>query len=273
MASVLKSILSKLVWALLGRRNMVRLGRFLSNEARLDVPNVMEENGELMVQRVVLEHAANPAVVFDVGANLGAWTIACVKQDASQKTKIYSFEPSSPTFKRLSDAVATLRNVSAVNKALSNHTGRAFLNVSGEFAGSNSLESSSAAVVGQEPVELITTDDFCGMNNIERIDLLKIDAEGHDMMVMEGARGMLSRKAIHVVQFEYNWRWVKPHRTLLDAFEFLQPLGYKLGKITPNAIEFYESWHPELEKYVEANYVACLPEWQQRFPRIEWWNQ
>lgn len=273
MASFLKSALSKTIWTLLGRRNMVRLGRFLSNEARLDAPNVMESNGELMVQRVVLAHSQKPSVIFDVGANLGEWTLAFSRQDVNGKANIYSFEPSAPTYKKLAEVASTLSNVTPVNKALSNHTGRAFLNVSGEYAGSNSLETSQTDTTGQEPVELITADEFCASHNIDRINLLKIDAEGHDMKVIEGAAGLFSRKAVQVVQFEYNWRWVQPRKTLLDAFEFFQPLGYNIGKITPKAIEFYDRWHPELERFVEGNYIACLPEWQERFPKIAWWNQ
>lgn len=252
---------------------MVRLGRFLSNEARLDVPNVMENNGELMVQRVVLQHAKSKAVIFDVGANVGEWALACHRQDAGSKAQIYAFEPSAPTFKRLSDSVKAFPNVTLVRSALSNHTGRAFLQIAGELAGSNSLEISTAPTTSTEPVELITADEFCQSHNIGHIDLLKIDAEGHDMMVIEGARGLLSRKAIGVVQFEYNWRWVEPHRTLLDAFKFFEPLGYRIGKVTPNAIEFYPKWHFELETFREANYVACLPEWTEHFPKIKWWNE
>ena len=258
---------------MIGRRNMVRLGRFLSNEARLDVPNVMETNGELMVQRVVLRNAKVPAIIFDVGANVGEWTLACLKQLDADKAKIHAFEPSAPTFQRLSDAVKSFPNVTPVKRALSNHTGRAFLRIAGELAGSNSLESSSAATTGTEPVELITAEEFCRSQNIDHIDLLKIDAEGHDMMVIEGARGLLARKAIGVVQFEYNWRWVEPHKTLLDAFKFFEPLGYRIGKITPAAIEFYSKWHFELETFREANYIACLPEWVELFPKIKWWNE
>ena len=42
-------------------------------------------------------------------------------------------------------------------------------------------------------------------------------------------------------------------------FELVQPIGYKLGKVTPKGIEFYEAWDPELETYREGNYVACRP--------------
>jgi len=75
-----------------------------------------------------------------------------------------------------------------------------------------------------------------------------------------------------MLQFEYNHRWVFSRHFLRDAFEFMRPLGYEIGKVTPKGIEFYAGWHPELETFREGNYLACRAEWVNRFPRIEWWN-
>ena len=83
---------------------------------------------------------------------------------------------------------------------------------------------------------------------------------------------MLSDRAVSVVQFEYNWRWIESRSFLLDAFELLAGSGYSLGKVTRKGIEFYEEWHPELESFRETNYLACLPAWRSRFPRVEWWG-
>jgi hypothetical protein len=47
----------------------------------------------------------------------------------------------------------------------------------------------------------------------------------------------------------------------------------KTAAITPQAIEFYESWDAELEKFVEGNYLLCRPDSVERFPRIAWWNK
>ena len=75
--ALVKQALGRILWAVLGRTNLVRLARYLSNYARLDVPNTMKTNGELMLQEAVLDHAgAGRDVFLDVGANLwacGAW--------------------------------------------------------------------------------------------------------------------------------------------------------------------------------------------------------
>ncbi len=141
----------------------------------------------------------------------------------------------------------------------------------GEGLGVNSLHARPDGK-GAETITLNTVDAYCAQANIRHVDLIKIDAEGHDLMVMEGARRMLEAKAIEALQFEYNARWIDSRHYLKDAFELLQPLGYELGKVTPQGIEFYPGYHWELESFREGNYLACLPGAKARFPQVKWWN-
>ena len=48
------------------------------------------------------------------------------------------------------------------------------------------------------------------------IDLLSIDCEGQDPLVLEGAHGLLSRRAIAVLEFEYIWRGYWRHDKGVD---------------------------------------------------------
>ena len=189
---------------------------------------------------------------------------------------------SSATYRRLSDRMRGHQNVVAVRAALSDRTGGAELNVFGEGLGINSLHGSAAweearraGVAGEvvrEQVPLTTADAFCAERGVSVVALLKIDAEGHDLTVMEGARGLLTDRRVQVVQFEYNQRWIEARHFLKDAFELLQPLGYQLGKVTALGLELYPHWHFELETFREGNYLACLPEQVAWFPQIRWWN-
>jgi len=100
--------------------------------------NDMVSNGELMVQAVALRHApaGRPVIVFDVGANVGEWTVGLLKTaDAASRldVRIHSFEPCSGTFelfrRNVGSAALESGQVIAVQKALSNATGTAVLNV------------------------------------------------------------------------------------------------------------------------------------------------
>jgi hypothetical protein len=73
-------------------------------------------------------------------------------------------------------------------------------------------------------------------------------------------------------QFQYNHRWTHARAFLLDAFELLTPFGYRLGKLTPFGVGFYPHWDPELETFVEGNYIACSAGATRLLPSVSWWK-
>ncbi len=106
----------------------------------------------------------------------------------------------------------------------------------------------------------------------DRIGLVKIDAEGHDLAVLRGGERLFAWKRVSIVQFEYSIRWVDARCFLRDAFELLQPLGYLIGKLTSKGVEFYPAWEPAGETFIEGNYVACVADIAVDLPSVRWWN-
>lgn len=279
MKELSKRLLAASLWRALGRRNLVRLGRFLSIEGRLDLNGGVHDHGEPLVREVVTKHSRGdaPLKALDVGAHTGQWTEALLAacERAHREVDVYLFEPSSATYRELQkrfERHAHRGRLTFERLALSRAPGTGSLHVVHELAGSSSLHEGELAGAGRERVELSTVDDYAEQKGLDHIDLVKIDAEGHDLEVLAGARSLLTRRRIEVVQFEYNIRWVDSRHYLRDAFEMLVPLGYALGKVTRKGIEFYAGWHPEMETFREANYLACTPSWVKLFPRIRWWN-
>jgi FkbM family methyltransferase len=273
-----KIVLARSLEAVLGRRQLYRLGRFLFNYARLDLNNDMAVNGERYVQRVALATGAagSPVVCFDVGANVGLWSKALLHQaeGSALSVQVHAFEPCNETFTALtSNLNGNCRSGKfiPVKKACSDRIGRAALNiVAPGCCGVNSLVPGKRfAVQATEEVEVTTVDAYCAEFSISCLRLLKIDAEGHDLAVMKGATEMLRRRAIDVIQFEYNQSWIEARSFLRDAFEALQAFGYKVGKITRRGVEFYDQWSWELETFCEGNYIACTTDWKERFQQIE----
>jgi len=256
-----------------GRSLPYRVGRLLMNEARFDAPNDPACNGERLVQATVLRYArpGEKTVVFDVGANVGDWTCALLEQAHDLTAlEIHAFEPCAGTYGILVDRTRILSGaarVIPVRTACSSSPGVGTLNVVGVGAGTNSL-TRAEPTAEVEQVELTAIDDYCQAFGIDRISLLKIDAEGHDPSVIKGATGMMQRHAIDVLQFEYNQRWIFNGSFLRDIFNMLAPLGYAIGKVTSHGVEFYETWDWELETFREGNYIACLSSWISRFNTI-----
>lgn len=254
----------------LGRARLAKLARLVTNEVRLDVANDLTRNGESAVQRVALKHAS--PVVLDVGAHFGEWSsnLLSISTDA---VMLHAFEPSAHSALRAREALGERGEVHEL--ALSNEPGSGMLLVVHEGAGSNSIVPFVDARMGSgklEQIALDTVDNFCAERQISRVTLLKTDAEGHDLAVLRGASGMLDSHSIELVQFEYNHRWIDARVFLLDAFILLQGYGYRVGKVTPRGVETYAQWHPELEKFVEGNYLAYLPAREGDLRVIPWWG-
>lgn len=254
----------------LGRRRLAQLARLVTMEVRLDTTNDITANGEAAVQQWALRRPA--PVVLDVGAHFGEWSQALLSHPGGPPV-LHAFEPSATTAARARDALGERATVHQL--ALSDQPGSGTLHVVHEGAGSNSVVAFTSGAADSNPDEEITLDTvdrFCAAQGLEQVTLLKVDAEGHDLAVLRGAREMLGRQAIDFVQFEYNSRWIDARSFLLDAFELLAPLGYRMGKVTPRGIETYPRWHPELEKFVEANYLAYLPELEGAITTLPWWG-
>ncbi len=138
--------------------------------------------------------------------------------------------------------------------------------VVGDGVGINSLHQDSTAVCTQSIVIVTNTvDHYFQENSIKMVHLLKCDTEGHDMEVLRGALDALRHKSIRVLQFEYNHRWVFSRNFLKDVFDLVAGLPYAIGKVTHSRVEFYSEWHPELERFFEANFLIVHDDARQWF--------
>jgi FkbM family methyltransferase len=262
--------LAQVLLLLVSRQTLWRLGRFLYMKARSDVPNNMQTNGERTLQLHFLDAFADNAekiTVFDVGANVGDWTsclleraIALQMDEMDGHLEIHLFEPVPAAFQQL--AIRMQRygdrfDLQLQSMAASDSHGPAAMFIFGDAAEmTNSLHQAATDKVGPSiQVEKITLDEYCGKNGIDSIHFLKCDTEGHDMQVMAGGKRMFQSGKIKVCQFEYNHRWIFSRHYLKDVFDHFSELPYNIGKITPDGIELYGAWHPELERFFEGNYV------------------
>jgi|GEM_PF-4494859 len=132
---------------------------------------------------------------FDVGANIGLVTFAIAAQRPD--VAVRAFEPSAPNI------AAWTRN-----RAL-NPAARATLieaAVSDDEAGARLAvpSDSGSGTIGDEGAEVatVTLDAYCAREGIARIDVTKIDVEGHEPAVLAGARGLLAAGAIGCVVCE-----------------------------------------------------------------------
>lgn len=127
-------------------------------------------------------------VIWDVGANIGFYTLA-FSQLTSPGGFVYAFEPLGTNFGRLLAHIRLnhLDNVTAVQGALSNADG-----LMGFDTGPNSLMGRLDANLKQYLLPTLTADGFLARYPQAAPDLIKIDVEGAEGAVLEGAKNLLS---------------------------------------------------------------------------------
>ena len=176
-------------------------------------------------------------MVFDAGAHEGYYTLFASKR-VGRGGKVIAFEPSPRERKALRWHVLINRcwNVRIHGLALGNESEEAELHVvNGAQTGLNSLK--PPAVPGKTRtlrVQVTSLDDWLRVRNLGRVDFIKLDVEGAELSVLNGARELLRRRPRPVILAE-----VEDVRT--------QPWGYRAREIvvTLDALE-YEWFQPEL---------------------------
>jgi FkbM family methyltransferase len=272
------SSFKNLIFNLMGRRNIYRLGRAMYLHARGDIANDMSRNGEILIQNGVLSGwRAGPAenyklVIFDVGANIGEWSAALLGQlkahAIDERVDLFSFEPVPATAKTLrGNLPGNLPCLHIEELALSSSVGTAEIYVAAANAGTNSLHDDPAnAHQTTVTIALTTAVDFCETRAIQHVHLLKCDTEGHDMEVIRGALPLLKEERLSVLQFEYNHRWVFSRNFLSDVFDAVKSMPYKVAKLQADHVLVFEKWHPKLDKFFEGNYALIHHDALEWFP-------
>ena len=132
-----------------------------------------------------------------------------------------------------------LSDVSCHKIAFSDKTGKSVIN-SNNFPPTNSLletitpgaafhwKRSLFETFSREEVVTNTVDKFCEDNGIDHIDIMKIDVQGMEYRVLEGARKMLYDQKISLIYFEViTVPTYIGQRSLKDYFNLLDSLGYE----------------------------------------------
>lgn len=243
------------------RRLVWRVGRALYMRARRDFGNDIATNGERTLQHRIAQiarHRRNQLTVLDIGANVGEWSLSMltvVDEIGLADWKLSAFEPAPKTRERLIVALHKYAKAGAkieiVPFAVTNSTGTARFGIISESGGTNSLAEAPSMI----EVQTITIAEFCTRHSLEGLIFIKSDVEGFDLDVLIGALPLLRLGNIAIFQFEYNSLWLMRHASLKQVFDLIKETPYYLGKVTSNGIELYKSWHPEIDRYFEANYV------------------
>jgi FkbM family methyltransferase len=178
--------------------------------------------------------ALKPGMIFfDVGANAGLFSISAAKKIGG--ANVFAFEPCSSTCELLKRNLILnrLAGVNVVPNALGDSVGEGVLQINTRGKdGLNTLGQAThpnCKVVGQEAVRITTVDAFMKDQNIPRVDVMKVDIEGAELMMFVGARDLLERADAPLIVYEglgFLTRGFGYHP--VEILWFLESCGYLL---------------------------------------------
>ena len=187
------------------------------------------------------ELVKNGDTVLDIGANVGVFSLLGSKL-VGETGKIYAFEPSQNTFNALTENLSlnNIKNVFPQRLALSNTEGVIHLGAV-ENDALNFIDVKNKNTAG-EAVEMTTLDKWLKINNLNKIDFIKIDIEGAELLCFKGAIEML-KNAPPTILMECNEVWCKRFDySVFDLLQFLHGFGYTF------------------EQYEEAQWICYTPQ-------------
>jgi FkbM family methyltransferase len=217
-------------------------------------------------QRFLREFPFNDGLILDVGANLGVFSILLAKR--LPERQIHAFEPNPTTFRAMRTNFVRNRcpHVHAHEVAIAAHDGhvsflvdpihRATTHIVTEQASSDGVADNTSSIVR---VPCLTLDSFLETHGIEKIALLKVDVEGCENLVFQGARHLLRTGRTKVIYYEVCPELAKRAGFAPEAASSqLLDYGYRLHRLGENGL----LWPVELNKTPAVrceNWIAIHP--------------
>lgn len=204
-----------------------------------NIINYFDEINDKNYNEIIKKNLKKESIIFDIGAHHGE----TVKKYFSflKIKKIYSFEPSKKNFEVLKKLKKKFgKSLEIFNVALSDKNSSLYLNIPNETSSStiNKLNTSSRYYkrkkfflfgnlkTKKEKIKVIKLDNFVKKNNINCIDLIKIDTEGYEYFVLRGFKKNI--KNCKFIKFEHHYNsMIKKNYNFRDINKLLKENNFK----------------------------------------------
>jgi FkbM family methyltransferase len=164
-------------------------------------------------------------IVVDIGANIGWYTLLSAKK-VGDKGLVIAFEPEPTNFQLLTRSIEynKFTNVRALQECVSKEKGTRELWLASENSGAHSIINKQGKQMIY--VNSITLDEVLFDLSLDKIDVLKIDAEGAEPEIIEGGQKFLFGSRVEHLFLEWNPEvWTDKQKllaNLLDRYDIYQ---------------------------------------------------
>ncbi|WP_373033600.1 FkbM family methyltransferase [Sulfurovum sp.] len=201
-------------------------------------------------------------VVFDIGANIGDYSTMLLEKakKIDLPLEVHLFEPTHSCFNIIKEKFRNQSNMTLNNFGISNFDEHATIYYDKEQSGlaslyQRNLDSYNLKMNQSEEIVLKRVDKYIEQKNIQHIDFIKIDIEGHELKAFEGFGKYLNADFIDYIQFEYGGANLDSHTSLMEIYKFFEDRNFKIAKMMPNGLEI-RSYQPYMENFNYSNFVA-----------------
>lgn len=214
--------------------------------------------------RCYLRLVRQGSCVVDVGANYGHYTVL-FSQLAGRKGRVFAFEPVPKSVKELRRRLASemvYDNVVVSELAVTETSGLELsIGIPNNDYGQASLTSHSHGSWGEgDRIEhvlchTVTLDEYAAVNGLRRVDFIKIDVEGAELLVLRGAEQTLKTQR-PIIHLEYFSEWAKAFDySLADLVAFLKSCGYRWF-YTEDLVTI-ENFHARFNEFNNSENFVC----------------
>lgn len=174
----------------------------------LELKKILYKDNETNILKLFLENIRSTDTIFDIGANIGLYTLPCAMK--ANKGRIIAFEPVPIWFNRLQENISlnSINNVQAYNLGL--HRKKQQLKITIKNISGSGMASivdnygDSIHLKNREDVyaQFVEGDTFISENKIPLPNLIKIDVEGAELDVLIGLRKTISQQCCRLILCE-----------------------------------------------------------------------
>lgn len=172
---------------------------------------------------------SDDSICLDVGANVGYYTLLMAVH--APRGQVYAFEPIeiNAALLRASTALNGLSNIEIIRSAIGATIGETRFSQSVDTAYSSLFATDRNPTEREISVQVTTLDQFVKEHSLSKIDVLKVDVEGAEGLVVEGAKLLLSDPARRprLVLLELYQPNLAPFKTdVLSIVNLMVKVGY-----------------------------------------------
>lgn len=216
---------------------------------------------KIVHDELLRKYPQNQYCLFDVGANIGNYSIDLINLFGSSAT-IHAFEPLGSTYKMLIDNIQPYSNIISHNVGLSNQAMTMPVYTNGAGSGLTSvykrrLDHLNIDMNIKQDCQFDTIDEFCKRNIIDHVHFMKIDVEGHELSVLQGANKMIENNKIDFIQFEFGGCNIDSRTFFQDFWYFLNG-KYTIYRIVSSGLYRIKKYSELNEIFAYTNFLAVL---------------